>query len=159
MKTHTKALGFIIICILIGATAKIAPHKQITIASLEEVKQSETTTSTPKPKVNVNDLLQQYRSRPLFTSSLENAADIQGEVLPGIVEDWSPLDYQLIGVSRAANLTTGWFRHIETGELVSSRRGMQLGNWTLDYLSGTEARLTSKNKTESLKLFHGEEPR
>jgi len=157
MNTSTKALGFITLCILIGAAAKIAPHKQITITPLETATRLDVI--TPTPKANVAELLQQYKSRPLFISKLKINTDIQDDTQPSIVEDWSPLDYQLIGVSRTANLTTGWFRHSETGGLVSSRQGMQLGNWTLDYLSGTEARLSSRNKTESLKLFQGEEAR
>lgn len=157
MKTYTKPLGFIILCILIGVTAKLTPHKQITIAHSGATNQTEIV--APVPKNNVPDLLQQYRSRPLFTSKLANTVDTVDSAQDSIAEDWSPLDYQLIGVSRSANFTTGWFRHIETGKLVSSRRGMELGNWTLDYLSGTEARLSSTNKTESLKLFQREEPR
>lgn len=157
MKTYTKVLGFITLCILLGVSAKIIPHKQVTIAPLETVKQHETVVSTPVD--NIADLLRQYQSRPLFTSKLANNAGTLGGEQPNITEDWSPFDYQLIGISRTANQTTGWFRHSETGGLISSRKGMQLGNWTLDYLSGTEARLSSKDKTENLKLFQKKEPR
>jgi len=157
MKTYIKALGFITLGILVGVSAKVIPQQQITVTSLEAVKRPEVV--APLPSISVASLLKQYRSRPLFTSKLENNADTLGSAQPNIIENWSPLDYQLIGISRTANQTTGWFKHIETGGLISSRKGMRLGNWTLDYLSSTEARLSSNNKTESLKLFQREEPR
>jgi hypothetical protein len=157
MKMYAITLGFITLCILLGVSARVIPQQQIAIPPREEASWPEA--NVPVPKINMAALLQQYRSRPLFISKLENTIDTLERTQQSIAEDWSPLDYQLIGISRTAGLTTGWFRHMDTGGLVSSRIGMQLGNWTLEYLSGTEARLSSDGKIENLKLFQREEPR
>ena len=157
MRLTTKILGFIGVSLFFGLVAKTIPHKQISITPLDEEISPQTVTS--QPAVDVSLLLQGYQSRPLFVSKSANDAGAGNETEITIVEDWSPFDYQLIGISRVGSKTTGWFKKIETGDLVSGRQGMQLGNWTLDALTGTEAKLSSKNKTESLKLFQGGEAR
>jgi len=157
MSVYTKALTFVVIAIVLGLAAMLTPYKPIKVESLDTVPKS--VALAPKTSVNTTSLLQQYQSRPLFTSKLIEDANLAENVQTSIAEDWSPLDYQLIGISRSAGKTTGWFKHVETGGLTSGRQGMQLGNWTLDYLSSTEAKLSSEGKTESLKLFQGREPR
>ncbi len=157
MKITTKIFGFIVVSLLLGLAAKTLPHKQVIVTPLNVEISPQTVTSIPA--IDASLLLQRYQSRPLFVSKIAHDVGAGNETDIVIVKEWSPFDYQLIGISRVSSKTTGWFKNIDTGDLVSGRQGMQLGNWTLDAMSGTEAKLSSEGKTESLKLFQGGEAR
>ncbi len=156
MKKYTKILGFVAVGLLIGLAARLIPHKPVNITP-PKIKALDAQPSIPS--VNTTELLQQYKIRPLFISKSAIDAEPMNTPQTNIAEDWSPLDYQLIGISRTGGKKTGWFKHVETGELILARRGMQLGGWALEYLSSTEARLSSGNETENLKLFQGQKLR
>jgi len=156
MNIYKKVIGFVGAGLIIGLTAKLTPHTPISITP-PEIRIPES--SPPSALINAADLLQQYKARPLFISKSAIAAEPMDTPQTNIAETWSPLDYQLIGISGASGQKTGWFKHVDTDELISARLGMRLGSWTLEGLSSTEARLSSGNETESLKLFQGSEPR
>jgi len=156
MSLRTTAMLFTALC-LIAAT--FAHFKSIELISVPEPQDNFVV--SPRYEVNKEKLaaLQKtYKDRPLFTS--KSGADLSGPAvnIPQTApSEWSPLDYQLIGVSSAGGTKTGWFKHIETGALLSARQGTNLGAWQLDNLLTSEARLSFNGENVSLKLFQGGE--
>lgn len=157
MFPQIKALGFIGLCLIIIITAKALPSPSVSIPTLPA-----TTVPLSPPlshTVNTSALLEQFGQRPIFTSKANDA--LMGEELP-LEQDglqWTPLDYDLIGVSRSNGQRTGWFKHKDTNTLVSARQGMHLGDWALNQLTKSEARLENNGEKLSLKLFANKKPR
>lgn len=155
MNFQMKVMGFIFVCLGINVCARVLPISKVTIPEIPPIVSGGISPSLATANPDV--LRQKYTQRPLFASKFDD--DISETDTPKISREWSPLDYELIGVSRSNGRRTGWFRHNESGTLVSAHQGTHLGDWRLNRLSTTEAFLENNGEKLSLKLFIDEEPR
>ncbi len=156
MSLRTLAMLFTALCLMAAALAYFKPIGLISVPEAQDE-----FVASPRYEVSEEKLaaLQKtYNGRPLFIS--KSGADLTGPAVnipQAAPSEWSPLDYQLIGVSSAGGIKTGWFKHIETSALLSARQGTNLGAWRLDKLLTSEARLSFNGENVSLKLFQGGE--
>lgn len=156
MSVQMKILGLVAVCLALVIAARALPVAKIQIGVADDFVAPNQSRSAAVPNLEV--LTKAYSARPLFVSKANmDASLLEAGDVPSPVSDWSPLDYELIGVSISSGRKIGWFKHSAAGTLISARQGAYLGDWKLEKLSNTEAYLSLNDENVSLKLFQGGE--
>lgn len=156
MKVNSIVFVFLLASLVFFTAAHFLPISKI--KSLTTVGDTSEIDSREPSLLDIEEVLASYTQRLLFISNDNINLSVLQEK-PMEHTQWSPLDYELIGVSKTSGNKIGWFQQKATGSLVSARQNDVLGEWTLELLSKTEARLRLNDETVSLKLFLGQQKR